>query len=413
MDFSVPVLAPQCKMMNIGGVDIIGNPSSGVIVGLDEEGLSIVNKLRNHLPIHPASLNPNELLLLNTLAESDFFISEGPIKIRSVYFHVTSHCNMHCPGCYSYEDGRNDRNDLSLSDLKNILDNLVRAGLTHLIISGGEPFVRNDLDAFLAYARSIQQICYIECISNGTMPLARYRRALEYLDQLTFSLDSACREKAIIRPDWAFDLVVKKISALKSTKKPVSIVFTLHHKNIDDCDELLAFAHRLDTPCRFSIFTIDSFYGRTSPLTLTESDYRSFHSFITSKQSDIAIDDGSLGNEISCVESCGAGKSTVSVSSSGAVYPCHMFVGMPSFQIGNALCEEIVEIVNNPKRNPFCKMSVADIRTCSDCQVRFVCGGGCRFRAYATGGKIDSIDPMCQIYKANKESYIQRLVASL
>ena len=36
MDFSVPVLAPQCKMMNIGGVDIIGNPSSGVIVGLDE-----------------------------------------------------------------------------------------------------------------------------------------------------------------------------------------------------------------------------------------------------------------------------------------------------------------------------------------------------------------------------------------
>ena len=160
---------------------------------------------------------------------------------------------------------------------------------------------------FLAYARSIQQICYIECISNGTMPLARYRRALEYLDQLTFSLDSACREKAIIRPDWAFDLVVKKISALKSTKKPVSIVFTLHHKNIDDCDELLAFAHRLDTPCRFSIFTIDSFHGRTSPLTLTESDYRSFHSFITSKQSDIAIDDGSLGNEISCVESCGAG----------------------------------------------------------------------------------------------------------
>ena len=48
MDFSVPVLAPQCKMMNIGGVDIIGNPSSGVIVGLDEEGLSIVNKLRKH-----------------------------------------------------------------------------------------------------------------------------------------------------------------------------------------------------------------------------------------------------------------------------------------------------------------------------------------------------------------------------
>ena len=42
MDFSVPVLAPQFKMMNIGGVDIIGNPSGGVIVGLDEEGLSLV-----------------------------------------------------------------------------------------------------------------------------------------------------------------------------------------------------------------------------------------------------------------------------------------------------------------------------------------------------------------------------------
>lgn len=127
------VLAPQCKMMNIDGVNIIGNPANGIIIGLDEDGLSIIRRLQDHLPIYPESLNANQALLLGALAESSFFVPESASRIQSAYFHVTSHCNLQCPGCYSYEEGRNDRYDLSLNDLKSILDNLVRAGLTDLL----------------------------------------------------------------------------------------------------------------------------------------------------------------------------------------------------------------------------------------------------------------------------------------
>lgn len=405
-------LASQCRMMKIAGVDIIGNPDTNTIIGLDNEGLSLVQSLQ-HGGINDIShMSEKQISLINELSSSGFFTTSGKcFSINSSYFHVTSHCNLKCPGCYSFESDRNAAKNLTLDELKYILDNLVNAGLRHLVISGGEPFIRDDIVHFLAYAKSKPEIEYIECISNGTIAVKKYREAAKYLDVLTFSLDSADAKSAMIRPSQSFDKIVEKLNLLRSESVPMSIVFTIHHGNVRRCDELMAFAHSLNTEYRFSILTVDSSHGFLQSLALTSQDYQLFHEFVKRHQRNVVIDDSSISTDVGCTISCGAGKSTVSVASDGTIYPCHMFVGKKNFAMGNALCDDIKEVVNCPQSNPFYQINVDCVAACQQCHVRYLCGGGCRFRAYALSGDINGFDPMCKIYMDNKEWSINCLLS--
>lgn len=406
-------LIPQCRMMNICEIEIIGNPETHTIIGLEKNGADLVHKMQSGEIVDTSNLNEDQIQLINAMSTNGFFstTSHGHASIvNSTYLHVTSHCNLRCSGCYSYETDRNSAPDLTLDELKVILDNFVNAGLTQLVISGGEPFSRYDLEEFLAYAQSKHQIQYIECITNGTASLDRYRGAARFLNKLTFSLDSADAESAMIRPSMVFKEVVEKITILQSENIPVHIVFTIHHKNVDHCGELISFAQSLNVGFRFSILTVDIYRWANSSLVLQPKDYQIFHNFIISRQGKVPVEDSAIGPNIGCAIFCGAGVTMVSIASDGGIYPCHMFVGNKAFKMGNALHDDIKEIVNNAKSNPFYGMSVDNFDSCRDCHVRYVCGGGCRFRAYAVNGSINEADPMCETYKDNKEFCIQRLL---
>lgn len=406
-------LAPQCRMMKICGIDIIGNPDTNTIIGLNEEGVALIHHLEQTSEINVSCLNDNQVLLLSELSKNGFFTeSEFTFDMYSTYFHITSHCNLNCPGCYSFEKDRNAVINLSINELKQILDNLVKAGLTHMVISGGEPFIRDDLEDFLAYARSIQQIKYIECITNGTAALNKYIEASKYLDKLTFSLDSATAESAMIWPANIFNIITEKLITLQSKNIPVSVVFTIHHGNVSHCDDLISFAHSMNVEYRFSILTVEAFRGTTSPLILTANDCQVFHDFIVGHQGNISIEDGAVGDDIGCLISCSAGKTMVAVASDGTIYPCHMFIGKKQFAMGNALRDDIKTIVNSKQYNQFFGLNVDCIKHCKGCNVRYICGGGCRFRAYAISGDLCGADPLCKTFLANKEAGIQRLLLS-
>lgn len=56
-------LSPQCRMMKVCGIDIIGNPDTGTIIGLDEKGMSLVRKMQLHEDIGTSCLNDNRSIL--------------------------------------------------------------------------------------------------------------------------------------------------------------------------------------------------------------------------------------------------------------------------------------------------------------------------------------------------------------
>jgi radical SAM protein with 4Fe4S-binding SPASM domain len=69
---------------------------------------------------------------------------------------VTYRCNNDCAHCYNVE-GRNLK-ELSTDDWKRVLDKAWDLGVPHIIFTGGEPTLREDLPELIAYAEGKGQI---------------------------------------------------------------------------------------------------------------------------------------------------------------------------------------------------------------------------------------------------------------
>ncbi|NMB96068.1 MAG: SPASM domain-containing protein, partial [Clostridiaceae bacterium] len=90
----------------------------------------------------------------------------------------------------------------------------------------------------------------------------------------------------------------------------------------------------------------------------------------------------------------------VAVTPEGDIYPCHQFVGIESFKIGNVNNGTLnLDIVNN-----FSKSNISSKEECSHCWVKFYCGGGCAANNYSFNKDINkSYKIGCELEKKRVE----------
>jgi radical SAM protein with 4Fe4S-binding SPASM domain len=98
---------------------------------------------------------------------------------------------------------------------------------------------------------------------------------------------------------------------------------------------------------------------------------------------------------------CGAAAGEVSVAPDGSVYPCQA-LQKPEFRAGNITEKSIEEIYYTaPIMKKIRNCTVDAIETCSDCDVKYLCGGGCRSLAYNLYGTIDCFNAYsCEYLKS-------------
>jgi len=84
---------------------------------------------------------------------------------------------------------------------------------------------------------------------------------------------------------------------------------------------------------------------------------------------------------------CGAGTEYLSVSPNGDIFPCHQFVGISEFKIGNVF----KSIDRQDVRQRFSGVSVLSKPECKECFAKYYCGGGCMANSYKYGKGLDSI----------------------
>ena len=70
----------------------------------------------------------------------------------SVHFDLTYRCNERCVHCYLDHE---DHGELTTEECLEILEQLAQASALFLTLSGGEIFLRKDLEAILACARRL------------------------------------------------------------------------------------------------------------------------------------------------------------------------------------------------------------------------------------------------------------------
>ncbi len=97
--------------------------------------------------------------------------------------YVTSRCNARCKMCYNWQNIENwkSRDELSLEEIERITRSI--DSLQQLTISGGEPFLRDDLaDIFKLFAQNCD-VSWITIPTNGLLP-----------DRIEQIMERACTE---------------------------------------------------------------------------------------------------------------------------------------------------------------------------------------------------------------------------
>lgn len=98
---------------------------------------------------------------------------------------------------------------------------------------------------------------------------------------------------------------------------------------------------------------------------------------------------------------CGVGRSYLAVDVDGSLYPCHRFVGLPEYRLGN------VRGVEDPPRGLFHESPVAASEECRQCWLKYMCGGGCTYGNVASTGRPFRPDPaFCRQVRQTMETLL-------
>ena len=247
----------QVVAFDFAGIPMVGNMNTGYAIGLTAEGADVCERLLRE-EVAETEVAAVDAALLEHLVRGGFFSDEKPADaVVSAYLHVTQRCNLNCVGCYSYDDQRNCLPDAPLDAIERALDELTAAGLATLIISGGEPFLRDDLPDIVAYAKRTCGIKAVTVLSNGTCLAEGALAALApNVDCVSISFDGcSASAPAYIREEQRFDELVAAVKAVQAAGIQAHIIPTVHARNIDDLAEYVRLSKDLGATLNFSLLT--------------------------------------------------------------------------------------------------------------------------------------------------------------
>ncbi len=119
-------------------------------------------------------------------------------EITYLRLSVTDRCNFRCQYCMP-EEGMHfvSRDDLlTFEELQQLSEIFCRLGITKIRITGGEPFVRNEITNFLRNLRSVDGLKELTITTNGTLLQQHLDELIDIgIDTVNLSLDSLNRER--------------------------------------------------------------------------------------------------------------------------------------------------------------------------------------------------------------------------
>jgi len=385
----------------IDDIPFIGNFEEGSVIAFDEEGYAFLKKLFKNNKIHLQEISDIEATWYNNLKECNIIEGIGSNsthiinnEIEAIYLHFTDNCNIHCKGCYSFNKYRNKKNlDLSVDAFLDSVRQLKNYGLNKVIISGGEPTLRDDLEILLKALKEDLSLEYVCLITNGiNFPQKLINIVKKYVDEVSVSIDGYNENISFIRPAGIWGSVIDTIKVLKENKINVSMIVTLHKKNVEVMNEYKLLSNRLGIPFNYSILVCNNENRDECKEFELEDNSLNYIKW------DQDIENTKIENfEFATRLRCEAGRKLLSIAANGDVYPCHMLHD-EFFRFGNINDMSISEILISPKRLLFKFITVDFIKDCNECKFRYLCGGGCRANAYYKNGDVLSKDPYCLLY---------------
>lgn len=150
-------------------------------------------------------------------------------------YRITNVCPLECRHCI-YSSGSSLSHELSYTAITTMVKKLSET-VVHLVISGGEPFMRKDLYNVLEYGwnQGLSQ----SVITSGYTAHFDLHALNRYVDAIQFSVDGLERMHDWLRKKGSFSRVVDKIQKIAGKSPTVFIATCLWKENITDLPGLL------------------------------------------------------------------------------------------------------------------------------------------------------------------------------
>lgn len=368
-----------CKVIINGTKVILGNIETGAWIRISKEVYDILNMgIENNISICELKLKlyDNEdreymgklyekLLYMGIINDNE---DNKILKNKIASFEITHRCNLNCIHCCIDADGViSNKKDLELNDIKLILDKLIEWNPQRIMLSGGEPMLRNDFIDILMYLKD-RYDGEITLSTNGTLFNKNNVDIIsKCVHQVDISLDGVDEETcSIVRGVGVFDRVINNIKLLQSTGfNKIAVSMATADKNEYLEDKFIELNKKLGTKPLIRQF---SAVGRGKD---------NKHYFTDIKENEVHIPKKYLEdsyNDATGMCSCNAGQREIFISYNGDIYPCPSFINK-NFVIGNILNNDINRVLNEDIRSYklLKKYNYKQFVKCEECKVNLFC----------------------------------------
>ena len=166
-----------------------------------------------------------------------------------VVWNITRRCNLKCIHCYAQAKDQAFDNELTTDEGKNLIDDLSQYKVPVLLLSGGEPTIREDLPDLAAYA--IEKGMRAVISTNGTLITQQMARVLKDigLSYVGISLDGMEKIHDRFRGvKGAFRAALEGIKNCQDAGIKVGLRFTINKFNVDEIENIFKLLEDMDIP---------------------------------------------------------------------------------------------------------------------------------------------------------------------
>ncbi|MEE8329376.1 MAG: PqqD family peptide modification chaperone [Thermodesulfovibrionia bacterium] len=355
----------------------------------------------------------------------------APDKLEELWIYTTLACNLRCRHCL-VSAGKELEEELTTEEIKKLVDEAVVLGVKRFYITGGEPFIKDDIFELIKYITK-EKNCELIILTNATLFDNKKISAMEEIKGpklvIQVSLEGPNAEiHDRLRGKGNFDKVVKGIKKLIGIGITPIVSTALNKYNEKNIEDISRFLSKLGLKEHNILWmhakgrgadNLNELYVPPDKITLAMKKLRRAY-----KDQKIILDNAESlkvrarakrGRKNDLCNNC---YKKVCVNSDGHVYPCASFNGDRQFDAGSVRKKSLKDIwLNSNVMTRFRENSVQKKTECSLCYLKYFCGGGCTSHSYYASefdngrGSIKAQDPYCSTYKSLFEDILWELAS--
>jgi len=302
------------------------------------------------------------------------------LPIENIVYEITDACNSRCEHCNIWQKP-SSKNMLEPKDIENILKQDIFKHLKVILLTGGEPVLRDNIEEIIAVIHRVRPNVRITLSTNGilferVLKIARFAIRNNIILDYGVSLDGIGERHDLLRGIKnnfeKVDILLKKLLKLKKIHKDrignIVVGHTLSDLTIDSLVDVKDYAEKIGANFTTQLYEEFLYYGFDNATANTEKKIKNYRQEKNPKIIEVLKKlKPSLHNEMLIALAshkfnfkCGALESFFVLKADGRIVPCLCF---NNIVIGNIKTEAVEKIWNNENA----KLARITISKCSGC----------------------------------------------